>query len=248
MRIISRFHDYYDGLNDGSDTDHVWIRDESGFCPNLNDPFYRTEHRETSLENLMAPVSVPKLGAVYWQLNLRKDDLDSYRRSLLFFCGEFYPLVRLPDRVCWTFEAFAEAVKLAERPYCKNSWCYAQSKVFARVRAMFSREGIPPQFKTLNLRLKRPIVLIDIVERWCFPPREHKDVREVVEISTNPPLGKLGFASVIPPFDAFQKLESYLFNELAEQRDPPVNISDEVRRDSHGFDKFSFRKDPTKKR
>ena len=62
----------------------------------------------------------------------------------------------------------------------------------------------------------------------------------------NPRLADLDFARIIPPFDAYQKLESYLFNELARQNDPPMEISDTIRRDSHGFDQYSFRKEPTR--
>lgn len=44
MRIISKFHDYYDVLNDGSDTDHIWKRETTSFLPDLNDPFYKTDN------------------------------------------------------------------------------------------------------------------------------------------------------------------------------------------------------------
>ena len=248
MRIISKFYDYYDVLNDGSDTDHVWKRETTSFLPDLNDPFFKTDNWENDLRHLMAEVSVPKRGAVFQQGHLRRGDTDDYRCSLLLFCGEFHPFVRLPEHVCWDFETFAHTVKLDERPYCIRSWCYAQKKVFANVRAMFKQENILPRFRTLNLRLRCPIVLLDMQEQPLGPVREHEPERYRVRITMNPCLAELGFERVIPPFDAFQKLECYLFNELAEQNDPPVEISDDVRRDGHGFDRHSFRKDPTKRR
>ena len=248
MRIISKFHDYYDVLNDGSDTDHVWKRETTSFLPDLNDPFYKTDNWENDLPHLMAEVSVPKVGAVFQQDVLWRGDTDDYRRSLLLFCGEFYPFVRLSERVCWDFESFAQTVKLEERPYCKRSWCYAQNKVFANARAMFTQETILPRFRTLNLRLRCPIVLLDMQEQPLGPVREHEPERYRVRFTLNPRLAELGFERIIPPFEAYQKLEGYLFNELAEQNDPPVEISNDIRRDSHGFDKHSFRKDPTKRR
>ena len=246
MRIISKFHDYYDVLNDGSDTDHIWKRETTSFLPDLNDPFYKTDNWENDLPHLMAELSVPKIGAVYQQDLLWRGDTDDYRRSLLLFCGEFHPLVRLPGCVCWDFESFAQAAKLEERPYRKRSWCYAKNKVFSNVRAMFTQETILPRFRTLNLRLRCPIVLMDIQEQPLGPIREHEPERYRVRFTLNPCLAELGFERVIPPFDAYQKLESYLFNELAEQNDPPVEISDTIRRDSHGFDQYSFRKEPTR--
>ena len=41
MRIISKFHDYHDVLNVGSDTARVWKSETSSFLPDLNDPFYK---------------------------------------------------------------------------------------------------------------------------------------------------------------------------------------------------------------
>ena len=248
MRIISKFHDYYDVLNDGSDIDRVWKRETSSFLPDLNDPFYKTDNWENNLRHLMDEVSVPKFGAVFLQGLLRRGDTDDYRRSLLLFCGEFHPFVRLPERVCWDFDSFAQAVKLKERPYCKRSWCFAQKEVYAKVEAMFTQETILPRFRTLNLRLRCPIVLMDMQEPPLGPVREYELDRHFVRFTLNPRLAELGFECVIPPFDAYQKLEGYLFNELAEQDDPHVDISDDIRRDSHGFDKYSFRTEPTKRR
>ena len=248
MRIISKFHDYYDVLNDGSDVDHVWMRETSSFLPDLNDPFYKTDHWENGLPHLMDRVSIPKTGAIYQQGVLWKGDTDDYRRSLLLFCGVFYPFVRLRERICWSFESFAEAIKIAERPYCKKRWCFAQKKVQANVRAMFTQETILPRFRTPNIRLHCPIVLLDIQEQPLGPVREHEQERFRVRFTLNPRLAELNFANIIPPFDAYQKLESYLFNELAEQNDPPMEFSDIIRRDSHGFDKHSFRKDAMKRK
>ena len=248
MRIISKYHDYYDALNDGSDTAHVWKRETSSFLPDLNVPFFKTDNWENALPHLMKEVSVPKFGMVYRHNNLWKGDTDDYRRSLLLFCEEFHPFVRLPERVCWDFDSFAQAVKLEERPYCHRHWCYAQKKVFANVRAMFTQETILPRFRTLNIRLRCPIVLMDMEEQPLGPVREHEPERYRVRFTLNPRLAELGFERIVPLFDAYQKLEGYLFNELAEQNDPPVEISDDIRRDSHGFDRHSFRKETTKRR
>ena len=247
MRIISRFHDYYDILNDGSDDDHVWKRETSSFLPDLNDPFYKTDAWENSLLHLMDCVHIPKKGAVYDSNGLWRSDYDLYRRSLLLFCGEFHPFVRLSNRVCWNFDSFAEAVDLESRPYSKKGWNNTKKDVFALSKAMFTQETILPRFKTLNLRLKCPIVMLDIQEQPLGPLREHEPERYRVRFTLNPCLAELDFARVIPPCDAFQRLELFLFNELAQQNDPPIDISDDIRRDNHGFDKFSFRKPPTKK-
>ena len=251
MRIISTFHDYYDILNDGSDKDHVWKRKTHSFLPNMNDPFYKVDNWENSLPHLMDYVDIPKKGAVYDSSGClwRRGMSEEYRRALLLFCGKFHPFVRVNDRICWDFASFAEAIDLEERPFFKREHSFFSRKyVLAACQAMFTQEKILPRFKTLNLRLKCPIVLLDMEELDLGPVREHEPERFCVRITLNPCLAELNFASQIPPLDAFQKLEGYLFNELAMQNDPPLEVNDTILRDSHGFDKFSFRKPPSKKR
>ncbi len=41
MRIISKFHDYYDVFGNASDTSHIWKREMSSFLPDMNDPFFQ---------------------------------------------------------------------------------------------------------------------------------------------------------------------------------------------------------------
>ena len=79
-------------------------------------------------------------------------------------------------------------------------------------------------------------------EQPYAPVRKHEPERFLVRFTLNPHLAELGFERVIPPFDGYQKLEGYLFNELAEQNGLPIEISDDIRRDNHGFDRYSFRK------
>ncbi len=60
MRIISRFHDYYDGLNDGADTDHVWKRETSCFLVDRDDPFFLDSNWELSMQHQMDALHVQK--------------------------------------------------------------------------------------------------------------------------------------------------------------------------------------------
>lgn len=65
----------------------------------------------------------------------------------------------------------------------------------------------------------------------------------------NPNLYDLDFFQYTDAFQAFLSLERYLSNELA-PRDGRMDkpISDKLKAESKGFDKFSFRKEPTKKK
>jgi hypothetical protein len=57
---------------------------------------------------------------------------------------------------------------------------------------------------------------------------------------------------IIDPFSAFNSIERYLTNELAKRdvkRDQSIKdnpVPDKIKAESHGFDKWSFRKESTK--
>lgn len=56
-------------------------------------------------------------------------------------------------------------------------------------------------------------------------------------------LRDLGFAKVVPPWEAFQQLSMWIGGTIAHPGRPVVEIeSDVVRRDKHGFDNLSFKK------
>ena len=249
MRIISPFHDHYDGLNDGSDHEHLWIRKTTAFLVDTDDPFFLDENWELTLFHQMDPVYVPNRNARYTKngkyLGL---DSDIYRRSLLLFCGQFFPLVRVGETVCWTFEEFEASADLPNRPYATTGFLRKKDEVYAKARKMFSLDNMPTRYATLNLRYRCPVLLLDIQEQDLGPVREHEKERFRVRVTLNPRLYELGFPKMLSVPDAFQRLEMYLFNELAEQKDPPVAIGDDIRLAAHGFDSHSFRKEKSPKR
>ncbi len=63
---------------------------------------------------------------------------------------------------------------------------------------------------------------------------------KIVFNPTDPNLGSLGFASLVPPAQAWQRIDMFFGNELAKQVDP-LPLADEYRRDARGFDAYSFK-------
>lgn len=62
------------------------------------------------------------------------------------------------------------------------------------------------------------------------------------QIKTNARLADVDFAKVYDPFQMYQKIEMFLANELAQEKNPPIKIEDKYKIQAHGFDKWSFRK------
>ncbi len=58
---------------------------------------------------------------------------------------------------------------------------------------------------------------------------------------------ELGIQRFFDAYSLHQEIEIYLTNNMADTSSPDANFSDELKRDMHGFDAFSFKKAKTKK-
>jgi len=55
-------------------------------------------------------------------------------------------------------------------------------------------------------------------------------------------LGNMGFYRALPGFEAFQRIEQWISGVLPNNQNPMAEVTDKVRAEKHGFDKWSFRK------
>jgi len=86
----------------------------------------------------------------------------------------------------------------------------------------------------LALFLERRIPVFEVHNRWS------KTV--LVE---NPNLGTVEFFKVMPPVTIHQEISRFIGNDLAENRDAKVEMTDKVLAASKGFGhKYAFRKEP----
>jgi hypothetical protein len=102
--------------------------------------------------------------------------------------------------------------------------------------------GIRNRLIEIHRREQTPILRITgVSERWLsegwYIARQQGN-SYLIQADSN--LGSLGLASLIPAYDAWQKIDMFLGNEMAVQRDP-LPLDDVYRRDAHGFDAFSFK-------
>jgi hypothetical protein len=98
---------------------------------------------------------------------------------------------------------------------------------------------------------KSPIIIVDTLGRlkYNFFKGTHNrtvTVNSNKTVTVNPRLQDYSFVSVIDPITAFQEISAFLGSNLVEQKDPNPHMSDELKSEIHGFDKWSFRK-PSKK-
>ena len=67
-----------------------------------------------------------------------------------------------------------------------------------------------------------------------------------------PILKNLSFFKMFDAYTCFQKIEHFLTNEIVkpDEISPEIqaSITDELKAQAHGYDKWSFRKEPSKKK
>lgn len=67
------------------------------------------------------------------------------------------------------------------------------------------------------------------------------------KLTLNPKLTDYQFYRVFDAYSAFQEIEMFMNNQIIRPDDPFIEpVSDELKAQAHGFDKFSFRKDKCK--
>jgi hypothetical protein len=217
VRIISKFYDYYDGAGWFSDTP-VYIRKTKEV--NLTQPI--NEVKKTLVEVFKILNTMPR---AHWSGDVQ---------GVIAFCGKAYPFWWCIDQFFYDTQYMENHCKkrlqrflgakgilndLRRRGYFTNSLTH---NVWARFIRETNFDISPESFRFVNA----PIFLITKSEK----------------IYVNPMLRSYNFASQIDPYTAYQNIERYLSNELTIQMDPDVERSDELVRDSKGFNDWSFRR------
>lgn len=220
MRIISKFKDYYDSARGfGYDPSLVYVR--------------HTETLEFSEEASTLSSSFNKARVL---LATMPSWHYYFRRVLLCFCGQAYPVYMFqdyygkPDKPLysyWDIVEFSKTEGLKPPPkkaeYAIPSLDEVSWKAY--IDKDFSLSSAP--FRELDC----PVFSLAYRGRDSY-----------LELVKNPLLKPYRFASVKPPYQAFQELAVYLGNDMVKQEDPSEKFSDELKRDAHGFDNWSFKK------
>jgi hypothetical protein len=218
MRIISDFHDYYDvGMQNGID-------------PQLP---YRRFRREEPF-NL-----VTTRYARYNYLG------DYYCFFYIGFAGKIWSCIDTsfgtdkPSSLCFDQDLLDESffIEIFEKRFGKR-W---------RPNAKYSYFGVPSVkgevIKCFEYK-NRP-ELLDVFEKFKTAIFVYR--LESSTVIVNERLNQYGFQKVLPPMQAYQELEMYVGACLTRPviEEPP--IPDKIKVEIHGFDKYSFRKDKSRK-
>ena len=245
MNILSKFKDYYDYLNDPQDKAHTFVR---------HIPSDTSKEFQDMTTFILKQSTIKDLPHEFYISN------DKFTASLtvniFYFCGLLYPYFVMshakiePGNTNNTNYHFLFDVDSAIDLYkAADAWdtnsktpksviSYISSQRFLQNHQL---ENVKHFFKDLYSHFK---FLESFSKRFKVPYFVMSPIPRYLLI--NPKLSEIDFPKLMPPEQAYQMIEMYLFNTLMIETTKPVPVGDDkVIAASKGFtSKYSFRKEP----
>ena len=260
MRIIAKTKDYYDSLMDPSgETDIVYARfpkdhiiDVHEYFPKLRIPDYRYWAIQDFITTTTTTCLIDAATGIYFSL------------FLVGFCGSVYPCVTIsihqpetpihPDKKSFfTTEDVTEFINKALVK--KGIKLHTPGKLSPFVNGGIRGPQIEGFFKAdfsnftkLFNKFKSPVFVLhfgdDRNRKWSFKDTETCKITCI----TDPLLKEYDFFRKFDVNQTFQEISMYIGGVLGGSSPPMAEIEDKYRIEAHGFDKWSFRKMPEKKK
>lgn len=223
MRIVSPFKDYYDVVHSHGDDVPLFIRKTREVDLDKGSVFNGKKNNPAA--EILTPVrKIVKNMPIF----------DGHHNGVIVFCGKVYPFYQT-NRAFLQKATFFDINKIIEaypdRKYLHEqkhtSWRWSNPRLNLSSWDIFKKNYFPERISDDVFRyFDSPIILI--VSNTC---------------EINPRLNQYNFATQVDPFTAFQELSMFIGNNLVKQVDQePKGINDSLKRDYHGFDKWSFKK------
>lgn len=248
MRIISKFHDYYDGIQSvGYDPHLTYHRVQHDLRIGLkNKDFYR----KYDSSDFVMPEGLPSFSESFLiHVNPRNNyglrdtrfmTSDGYL-YLIGFCGKYYLTLRESVRN-------RDYTSTVEFLYDKDSAVrffstYHNKNVHKSVFDVLGECSVSPfsdplePFRVLNA----PVFCIELRDKYSIFVHGK-------ELTVNPELDSMQFYRMFDAYSAYQEIAMFLSGVLGWPENATVQISDEDMRDAKGFDKWSFKTMPTKRK
>lgn len=256
MRIISKQKDYYDCIQRyGQDQNQVYVRNQ------IKLPREQlTQLWGDLLDNVRCNIEE----LIYGQLCI-------FDCHIIGFCGKIYPVIgikyinyaRLKDYqltnhkittlitdfqetfFAYTFDELLTFLEFTSKKYVKDKVNkYYNFRSSSRIKQIFSKDFNRTKYSKLFIDHNIPIFIV----------KDNKNSKDYSysrynNIYLNPfNLYQYKFQKIFSPFEAYQELEMYISNFLRLQEPTTIEVSEKDKISKHGFDKYSFRKSPSKKK
>ena len=216
MRIISDFHDYYDiGMQNGIDPQLPYKR------------FRQEETRSLAIDPHWDCNYFPWYHDCFGHDELLRGQ-DQYKFLLIGFAGKVYPTLEYVNEseetvIAYDIEKIKPKFLGKPSPEKKNKWLSCIKDTINEAFEIKDRKEVLDLFEQFQMA-----IFVTQIDSAKVVLNEH--------------LSRYNFQKVLPPMEAFQELAMYVGARLTKPviQEPP--LSDKVKAEIHGFDKYSFRK------
>lgn len=232
MLIVSKFHDYYDSaMGMGIDKTCVYKRETKAIPFKIRGGW--KEGRENPISGLFNERARYSAGG--WNT----------ARYVIGFCGKLYPLIHI-SRLDVKGLTDEHHYFYDEESY-NTFFKVKKDKKKSKWRSYFWWHREPQYFFNADI-WKGCIKYFDEYKCPIFILRKNDTRGADADIVLNPELKQYRFMTQVDSYTAFQEIYMYMSGVLGSDMPKMVEISDEIRAHKRGFNKWSFRTPPTKKK
>lgn len=246
MLVVSKFHDFYDKMmSQGVDKTLVYKRetaDTNEFVelPNFNMDFSE-DHKFNNRPTLRLTGQCHVIlfcGQVhyYWRGEVKVNKEEGFVTEQVFYSNSKKKLLEAMRMVYGLKESKARSFNWRRYMYDKKD-----------DRVTFKEAVKNFDWHAVHTRIKCPVMTLRVATR-----DEEKKLRNSSYrtswycVVQNPVLTAVGFERYMGPFTAWQEISMYMGGVIGKPDRPMVQLNDVELRDKAGFDKWSFKKMPTK--
>ena len=238
MRIISNFKDYYDVvLSHGQDVSTTFIRKTKEY-----------DNKSTEVKLLKSILYTDDLDEIVVD-NSRYFNSD-YNLSvnsgnILFFCGKIYPFTTIYHTIDYKqtlsyhydFNSVDKYIIAHGNKKTREEWG-KNSKLFKYFRHYFSKDKLN---KLFNIKLDNN-KLIKLHHELGSPYFLYNKT-----LTINPVLKEIEFYKTLDVYSTYQEIDMFLTGILGDSEPKIIEVSDTIKKEKHGFDKWSFKTPPKNK-
>ena len=246
MYIIAKNKDYYDGVigTVGIDKTIVYERIIDEITEKNKKP-KQFQHKTFSWEDGNPFLSVCNARVDRDKTNHNYEDVHGF---IVGFCGKLY--------LGWKFEYKYEEWDYDENRKTEKTgtdiiYGYEKAKEFLKP---YWRNNLEDEIKyvmdydPINIfrEINAPVFIYD--SDTFITRGDYGSIKNMGLFIINPILKDYEFYKVVDAFTAFQELQMFISGVLGTGEKEIIEVADEHKITQHGFDKWSFRREPSKKR
>ena len=238
MYIISKNKDYYDGVvgTVGMDKTIVYERQTQEITENKEMPkAFRVKRYSWSDNNSF--LNLCRLD-IDREKSSKYDDVDGF---IVGFCGKLY----LGWQLYYKTEEWNEEYGRKEE-VTKTDIIYGYDNVKDYLKGSYWRSNVEDDLQYFERY--NPIQIFRELNTPVFVYDDYRGrPRREAQFIVNPILKEWEFYKVVDAFTAFTELQMFISGVLGTGEKEIIEVEDKYKIGQHGFDKWSFRREPSKK-